>query len=202
MTAIANIREYLQTIPTGEPFATKNLSHLATAENLRQALNRLTKAGELKRIARGIFARLSVSQNNFTIPPSISEVTKIVIETSGETISIHGAEAARQLQLTTQVPLQPVFYTTGNTRRIKIGNRTVLLKHISPSKLVAPGTIAGTVITALLYLGRKQVTVETIKKISAVITEQEFADVLQYMSKMPAWLADIFYRYRRNQIHG
>ena len=73
--------------------------------------------------------------------------------------------------------------------------------NVSPSKLIAPGTVAGTVISALLYLGREQVSLETLKKIQNQLSTEEFDTVLKEVNQMPAWMANIFYYFQKGRAH-
>lgn len=195
MKAIEEIKRHIHQLPEGEPLTARSLHHLAHADNVRQILARMVRSGELKRVARGIYVKPKHSARVGTILPSVREVTQLIIDTKGEAIGVHGAEAARQLQLTTQVPMRLSFYTSGYTREVKIKKQTVLLKHVSPSKLIAPG-IAGTVISALLYLGSKQVSEKTLLKIKNQLTPEEFESVLKEIKHMPAWMANVFYTAR------
>lgn len=201
MTATVRVKEYLATIPEGHPFPSSALRHFAATDNLRQILNRLVKAGELKRVARGVFTKPKQVSKIGEILPSASEVAATLAKSTGETIAIHGAEAARQLQLTTQVPMRLIFYTSGNTRTLKIANRTIQLKHVNPSRLVAPGTTPGLVFSALYYLGRENVTTKTIEIIKHRIPFEEFNATINLMERMPAWMSDIFYRYQQEKMN-
>lgn len=197
MSAVVRVKEYLATIPEGQPFASSVLRQFASTANIRQILNRLVNAGELKRVARGVFVKPKRLPKIGETLPSAPEVAAMLATSTGETIAIQGAEAARQLQLTTQVPMHYVFYTSGNTRTLKIGNRTVKLKHVNPSRLIAPGTIPGLVISALCYLGHENVTTETIEMVKKRIRSEEFTETINLTPLMPAWLSDVFYRYQQ-----
>lgn len=197
MKAVAMIKEYIKEIPEGKPFTTGSLRHLASADNLRQILNRLTKLGVIKRVSRGIYVKPENAPHLGRTLPLVKEIAEAVAHSTGENVAMHGAEAARQLGLSTQVPMRLVMYTTGNTREIKIKNQTVLLKHVSPSKLIAPGTIAGTVISALMYLGQEHVTQNTLQKIRDKLTSEDYENVLQQIKYMPAWLANLFYHFQK-----
>jgi len=201
MTATVRVKEYLSNIPEGQPFPSSALRHFATTDNIRQILNRLVKAGELKRVARGVFAKPKHVSTIGEVLPSASEVAETLAKATGEMIAIHGAEAARQLQLTTQVPMRFIFYTSGNTRTLKMANRTVKLKHVNPSRLVAPGTTPGLVVSALCYLGRENVTTKTIEHIKRRIPSEEFNVTINLAEQMPAWMSDIFYRYQQEKMN-
>lgn len=200
MKAVDKIKEHLKEIPEGETFTTGSLRHLASVDNVRQILNRLIKNGEIKRVARGVFVKVKHVPVGEVLP-LVSEIVETIARATGETIAVHGAEAARQLQLTTQMPMRLILYTSGNTREVKIKNQSVLLKHVSPSKLVAPGTVAGTVISALSYLEREQVSLETLKKIQNQLSDEEFDSVLKEVNHMPAWMANIFYYFQKGRAH-
>lgn len=201
MTAIANIREYIANLSEGQTFSSIELRPFASTDNIRQILNRLVKSNEIKKVARGVFIKPKFLSMGEKLPLA-SEITEAVVQATGETIMVHGAEAARQLRLTTQVPTRLVFYTDGNSRTLTIANRTVRLKHINPSRMIEPGTIAGLVITALIYLGQEHVTPSTIHLIKKRISEADFKKTINLVSRMPAWLADIFFRYQKENCNA
>ena len=199
MTAVAKAREYIANIPKDQPFSAKVLREFAETDNIRQILSRLVKSGELKRVARGIYVKPKKIKKIGEILPSAEYITRVLAESTGEVVVIHGAEAARRLQLTTQVPMRLVFYTSGNTRILNIGNRMVKLIHANPNRLIAPGTKAGLVISALWYLGKDNVTKKTIRIIKRRISKKDYKEVVKLIERMPDWMADVFYRYRHKR---
>lgn len=52
-------------------------------------------------------------------------------------------------------------------------------------------------IAALTYLGHENVSENTLEKIKQHLTSQEFNDTIKLTDKMPAWMADIVYRYQQ-----
>lgn len=197
MSAIKKIKEYIQSIPRGRLFTARALQHLASPANTRKVLERLVQSGEIQRTARGIYVKPKKTRFSEALP-SAKEIALASAKAHGETIAMHGAEAARQLQLTTQVQTRPVFYTSGNTRKIHAGNLTILLQHVGPRKLALPNTMAGTVISALWYLGKEHVTQETLNRLALKITKNELNQTLKNMGLMPAWMANQFYTYQQN----
>ena len=133
--------------------------------------------------------------------PSTREITEMIAQSTGENIAVHGAEAARQLQLTTQVPMRPIYYTNGRSRVLKIGSRNLELRHMSSKKLKFSNSIIGLVISALSYLGHETVTLEMLQAIRNKIGEEEFLKLMGKVGEMPGWMANIFYRYRKEQDH-
>ena len=196
------IQKKVRKIPRGVPFAMNAIAHEASYANVRQVLSRLVKTGEVMRVTRGIYVRPKEVPYLGKVLPRAEEVIKVVAAQTGEIIAVHGAEAAHRLNLSTQVPLQSMYYTTGNTRSVKIGKLEVTLKHISPSKLVKPGTTTCLVISALWYLGKKEVNSAIIKKIAQRLTPEEFSEVLKHTNHMPTWMVESFEHYQRGSTHG
>lgn len=194
MTKSEQVRTKIAEIARGKPIVLSAMRGYASSENIRQILSRMVEAGELERVARGVYVRPKKSPYTKSTPPSAKEIAEALTQNTGEIISIHGAEAARQLHLSTQVPTQPIFYTTGNTRRINVGKMTITLKHISPRKIVSPGTTTGTIISALWYLGKKNVSMLIIKKIITQLTDEQFNALMNKVESMPYWMADLFYQ--------
>jgi hypothetical protein len=117
-------------------------------------------------------------------------------------IEIHGAEAARRFGFSTQMQVRPVYYTTGPSRRIQYGGMPIVLKHISPRKMVAPGTNVGLAVSALWYLGKEQVGPETFAKIRKQLSEADYEQLKAAVPMMPAWMSDALLRHEQELAHA
>ncbi len=199
MATAKEISQHIDSLPTSKPFTASAFRHFGKTVNIRKILSRLVKSGEIVRLTHGVYCKPKHVPLVGKSLPSIKEIAQTIAATTGETLLIHGAEAARQLELSTQVPMRLVFYTSGNSRELTIANRTVTLKHVNPSQLICAGSIAGTIISALKYLGREHTNVDTIKHIAKRLTPQDFNEVLNNVSNMPAWIADLFYLFQQEQ---
>jgi hypothetical protein len=197
MTSAKLIHQYLESLPQGAAFPASALREYGSTDNIRQILSRLVKLGKLERVARGVFAKPKYNSKKEAVLPSAVEVAQILTQSLGETVVVHGAEAARQLHLSTQAPMKPVFYTSGNTRKLKVLNRSIELRHVNPSRLIAPGKTSGLIISALSYLGKENVSLETLKMVRGRVKKSEFFETVALTKKMPAWLSDVFYQYQK-----
>jgi hypothetical protein len=90
------------------------------------------------------------------------------------------------MRLSTHVPSQPIFYTSGPSRRVQLGRMEVTLKHVSPRKLAMSERPAGIALTALWYLGKCSVTMETIERIRARLPQEEFEALRSSTRMMPS----------------
>jgi hypothetical protein len=192
MKEIELVKNQVNMIPRGRPFTASSIGREISYANVRQVLSRLVKAGEVMRATRGIYVRPKEVPYLGKVLPGSEEIVKAISKQTGEIITPHGAEAARILQLSTQVPMRPIFYTSGTSRKIKLGKQTITLKHISPRKQVKPGTITCLVITALWYLGKNHVNENVANTIKQRLNEKQFSEVLKHINQMPVWMATAF----------
>ncbi len=196
MKEIELVKNQLSSIPRGRPFAMSAIVREVSYANVRQVLSRLVKSGEVMRATRGIYVRPKEVPYLGKVLPASEEIVKAISKQTGEIITPHGAEAVRLLQLSTQVPMRPIFYTSGTSRKIKLGKQTITLKHISQRKQVKPGTMTCLVITALWYLGKNHVNENVINTIKQRLNEKQFSEILKHTHQMPIWMVNAFKKYQ------
>lgn len=57
MSTIAAIRQFIQQVPPGQPFTTRMLISCGKRANVDTALHRMSRSGEIVRLAQGVFVR-------------------------------------------------------------------------------------------------------------------------------------------------
>ncbi|HEX4267174.1 MAG TPA: DUF6088 family protein [Steroidobacteraceae bacterium] len=114
-----------ESLPEGGVLSLEEFLHLGSRPAIDQALSRLTKAGKLLRVARGIYVA-PVSSRFGTRAPAPEKVVKAMAEQSGDVVAPHGARAANALGLTQQVPIREVYLTSGKTRKLNWATRRCL----------------------------------------------------------------------------
>lgn len=186
MSVAETISNRIKHMRKGRPFAGSIFAQVGTRSSVDKALSRLVQAGKLERVIRGIYMRPKESKIFGRVRPSPIQVVKALVRRRGEKLQIHGAEAVRRLGISTQMQVQPVYYTSGSTREIRIGNAVVRLQHVSNERLQAAGTRVGVALVALFYLGRKEASMPVIQRILRSLNGGEFRK-LQACSK-PQWM--------------
>jgi hypothetical protein len=188
MSTTEAIRTHIQRQPKGKPFTSSRFLKLGSRSAVDKALSRLVGEGKIERLARGVFVRPKKSQFIGTVMPEILEVIKVIARNHGETIQVHGAEAARRFKLSTQMPTSPVFYTNGPSRSLRVGNMVVKLIHTtSHRRLQFAGKKTGLALSALWYLGKENVTRNTVHHIKAGLSTTEFEELKS--ANLPAWMS-------------
>jgi len=200
MSTANAIRKRVLRVQRGEPFTNSRFLKLGSRDSVDKTLSRLVGEGITQRITRGVFMRPKESRFISNVMPDVLKVITVMARDHGETIQVHGAEAARRFKLVTQVPTMPVFYTSGPTRELKIGNLVVNLRHVSHRKLLLAGKRAGLALSALWYLGKTNVNSNVVSVIRAGLTEKEFMTLKN--TDIPAWMAKALEQYGKEAIHA
>lgn len=151
----------------------------------------MAREGHLVGVIRGLYAKPRFNEvlGRF-VPPAPEDVVAAVARSTGETIQVHGAVAARRFGLTTQVPVHSVYLTTGRTRSLPLTTGEITLLHTSPRHMEMAGRPSGDALAALLYLGEGEVTVEVIARVRSKIPPDEYAD-LKASTALPSWLSGL-----------
>ena len=201
MSVTANIRNRVQRVQRGVPFTNSRFLKLGSRPAVDKAISRLVEEGMIERVTRGVFFRPKKSRFVGNVLPEVSRVIEVIAKGHGETIQVHGAEAARRFKISTQMPTKPVYYTSGPSREIQVGKLVVRLMHTSSQrKLQHAGKKPGLALAALWYLGKEQVNVETIRLIREGLSNKEFETLRS--TSMPAWMTQAIETYNKEVTHA
>jgi hypothetical protein len=129
---------------------------LGTRAAVDQALRRLSLAGRIRKVARGLYDYPQTSLLVGKRAPRAAAVAKGAARARGAKVRPSGAVAANALGLSTQVPARAEYITDGPARTIELGGRQVRLRRVSPKRLALPDG-AGALVEALRYLGKDAV---------------------------------------------
>lgn len=183
----AAVLNHVRQAPEGVPVAAKELLHLGTRAAVDQALSRLVRRGGLIRAGRGLYVR-PVEGRFGSRPPEPAKVVQAIAEQLGENLVPHGAAAANQLGLTTQVPVREVYLTSGPTRKLEFGAQVVELRHAPAWQLALPGRPAGSAIRALAWMGPEQAG-NAIEKLRVKLAPSERQAMVDLRRMLPTWMA-------------
>lgn len=183
----------------GKPFRSNDFLELGSRAAVDQALWRLVKAGEIKRIKRGVFVKPKKNAYVGEVLPGPVEIAEYFARQSGNRVGISGAEAARRFGFTTQVSSQTVFLTNGPNQKYDLGNLEVRLRHVAPRKVALAGRPAGEALSALWYLGNDEVTPQTFEQIKERLPAGEFAALTNRQEIMPGWMRNALTEYQKER---
>ncbi len=175
----------------GSVFFVDSFAAITNAKSVNKALERLVAAGELQRVATGIYVRPAKDKIIGTILPSVDEIAIAIAKRDKARIVPTGSYAMYKLGLTTQVPMNVVYYTSASARRIKIGKQTIIFKKASSRSLAAIGDISKLAIQALRTIGKDNVTVEEIEKIKGLLKREKNYPLQHDLKLAPVWIRQL-----------
>jgi Family of unknown function (DUF6088) len=132
MSVAATMSNRLKYSPKGRPFGVNRFAEVGSRAAVAQALARLVRTGKLERITRGNYMGQKLNPYAGWIRPSLWTELRILTQHNQEKLQRHGAEAIGAFNLSTQMQIQPVYYTSGASREIRIGRQTARLLHAPP----------------------------------------------------------------------
>ncbi len=153
-------------------------------------LNRMARAGHIRRLAPGIWHKPENNPLIGDVPPSSPAIAAAVAELDRAVVQPSGASAANILGLSDQVPARSVFLTSGPSMFIQLGKRRVIFKHAAPRHMVGAGTLAGLIITALRHIGRTHVDDVMLEAVRRAVPAAERRKVARLLQDGPAWIAE------------
>ena len=123
--------------------------------------------------------------------PGVTDVVRAIAKDSGETVQVHGAEAARRLGLTAQAPTTPVYHTKASSRAIRIGNTSARLIHTANCRrLQFAGAPAGLAPRGTLVSRQESCDPADADKMRTALPPEEFEKLCS--ADMPAWMRSVF----------
>lgn len=176
----------------GSLFFPNDFTTYGSAKAVSKALERMVEKEELIRVARGIYTRPKVDPDLGVLHPSLDEIAHAIARRDRARIIPTGALALNVLGLSTQVPVNVVYLTNGNPRKIAVGKRTILFKKTSQRSIAAIGKISSLAIQALKDIGREALSESQLKTIVLRLREEKPDHLLHDMRLAPEWIRQIF----------
>lgn len=150
-----------------------------TTAALKMALSRMNKAGEIKRLAHGIYYIPQQDPLFGLLFPAPEQVAEIIAKKEKIRIKPSGAYALHKLGLTTQVPTQLVYITDGENRQIKMGKTLIRFKATTPKRMALKGALSSLIILSLEELDLDKIENTTKEKIKFLL-KKENQELLQH----------------------
>jgi hypothetical protein len=149
----------------------------------------LTKAGNIRRISRGVY---DIPKNHPTLgelSPDPDTVARAIAAQAGYRLQPTPARAANVLGLSSQVPAQIVYLIDGSSRKITVGNQIIHFKRASPSALLGAGTPAGVALQAIRAFGPDRLTAGVIQQLRQSLPSDAKTGLKKLAHHAPQWMA-------------
>ena len=154
-------------------------------------LSELTSEGMLVKIAHGIYAKPRKSRFGVVLPSVDKVVQAIAIRDNAEVLP-SGMTALNALGLSTQVPMNYTYLTTGSERTVNLSNRKVVLKRGVPKNFCYGTRLISLLVQALKALKKENVGESELNVIrQLVLKETDKETLVKDIDMMPAWMKRI-----------
>ncbi|WP_244249238.1 DUF6088 family protein, partial [Pseudomonas aeruginosa] len=183
----------------GRPFSIRCLAELGSSSAISKAVAQLVRRGELERVYRGIYMRPKYSHYTGRVRRSGPwDLVHLIARQNRWALQIHGADAVRRFGLSTQMPVIPIYYTSGSSRSLFVGKAEIRLVHAAPMLMQHAGTRVGVAISALFYLGKGGTTPEHVAVIKKALSPEDLSKLVA--CRMPKWMRAALETRRRQKL--
>ena len=151
-------------------------------------LSELTTEGMLVKIAHGIYAKPRRSKFGVVLP-SVDKVVQAIAARDNAEVLPSGLTALNALGLSTQVPMNYTYLTTGSERTVNLSNRQVVLKRGVPKNFCYGTRLISLLVQALKALKKENVGEEELNIIQQLVLKETDKETLaKDVDMMPAWM--------------
>ena len=163
-------------------------------EYVTKLLAQFEKEGLITRIAKGIYVKAKKTRFGVVYPSAFELVTEIAKRDKAKIIPT-GETAANRLGFSTQIPMNTCFLTSGSSRTLKLGNRTVTLTHGAPKNFAYKGKLMPELVQALRSIGKNNITETVEKRVAQLLNETPETTTIEHdLLLTPVWIRQIIKR--------
>jgi hypothetical protein len=163
-------------------------------EYVTKLLAQFEKEGLITRIAKGIYVKAKKTRFGVVYPSAFELVTEIAKRDKAKIIPT-GETAANRLGFSTQIPMNTCFLTSGSSRTLSLGNRTVTLTHGAPKNFAYKGKLMPELVQALRSIGENNITETVEKRVAQLLNETPETTTIEHdLLLTPVWIRQIIKR--------
>lgn len=171
-------------------FFISDYADLGAAETIRKILHEATITGVLEKAGHGIYIKPKISRFG-KVPVPLEKIAREIADRDKCEILPAGSTAANLIGLSTQVPMNLSYITTGSTRTIKIGDRIISFRHASPKNFAAKGRVIPLLTQGIKEIGAGNISGVEYEAIRRFIDKQQDPFLKEDLPLAPAWIQRI-----------
>ncbi|RHS45774.1 DUF6088 family protein [Blautia sp. AM47-4] len=186
------IQEQIKAAAEGTIFISSDFADIADTETIRRNLNRLTQAGMLRRILKGVYEKPKYSKLlDEYVAADPEAVANALARSYHWTIAPCGNTALNLLGLSTQVTAVWSYISDGPYKTYEWNSTKLEFKHRTNKEITGLSYMTSLVIQALKTLGRSNVTPEVIQMLSEKLTDKDKQACLKEATESTDWVYDM-----------
>lgn len=176
----------------GWSFFKNDFSDLGTASAIDRALSRLQAEGTIRRVIRGLYdyPKYSVLLRK-VLGPDIDQVAQALARKHGWVIQVSGNAALNILGLSTQVPTQYVYHSSGASKSYQIGNTELAFKKATLKDIGLKYPESALLVQALKALDKKELANTEKQKIIEYFPAGMHQKILKDTRYTTSWVYEV-----------
>lgn len=183
------IQERISNAAEGTIFVSSDFADIADTETIRRNLNRLTQAGMVRRILKGIYEKPEYSEMlKEYVAADPDAVAKALARSYHWTIAPCGNTALNLLGLSTQVTAVWSYISDGPYKIYEWNSTRLEFKHRTNKEITGLSYMTILVIQALKTLGKTNVTSKTVQALQSRLSEEDKAAMLKEAAESTDWV--------------
>jgi len=184
-----SIEQKILDLPEGSVFTTSDFVDITSDNNIRQITFRLENEGKIRRLLPGIYDKPYFSQIlNEHVAPDPNNIAKAIARKNNWTIIPSGNVALNLLGLSTQVPANWEYLSSGQSKDYDFQGITIKFIHRADRELNGMSDKTALIIQALKALGREYISEDIRKKISEGLSGEEKERLLEEAKPSASWI--------------
>lgn len=185
------IEEEIKRGPKNSIYVLADFYDAGNYEAVKKAVLRLTSEGKLLRVKRGIYE--SPYYSSFLqeeVEASPLDVAKKIAKKNRWTIAPSGNTALNALGLSTQVPAEYHFVSSGTNKEVDLGGIKLYFKHVPPKEIAGISAKSALIIEAIKALGRTGMDDSARTKIGSLLSDTEKERLARESRTSRVWVAE------------
>lgn len=185
------VDEIEQQIISSEPGTIFFISDFAKTGNdvfISRLLSEFASKGMICRLANGIYYK-PIETRLGILYPEVDTLVQAIARRDNAKILPTGETAQNMLGLSTQVPMNYVYLTSGSARKVKIGPRTITFKRNVPNNFACQNQLLAILIQAMKSIGEGKMTDEHLSVIKGLMKKNLPIETLEEdLLTAPIWV--------------
>ena len=170
-------------------FTVNDIIDMSSYDNLRKVLERMVKAGTIRRLIRGVYDIPKYNKKfNMLTPPSLDEVAKALARNFNWDIYPTGNYALNLLGISTQIPSKYIYISSGPNRKYEYEGNSIIFKHASLKETNSFSYKTNIVIQAFKELENENISDHVIECVKSKFNKEEIEDICSEARRTTIWI--------------
>ena len=155
---------------------------------ISRVLSEFADKGLLCRLAKGVYYK-PIETRYGILYPDVVDIVKAIARRDNAQVLPTGEAAQNMLGLSTQVPMNYVYLTSGSARKIEVGPRTVTFKRCVPKNFAVKNEFLAVLIQAMKSIGEDRMTDQHMTIIKGLLQQNLPIETFEQDLKVaPIWV--------------